>query len=47
MTEPVPPSDEQTGENTCPDCTGTGRVEGADCPRCGGTGTVVEVVGDA
>lgn len=47
MTEPVQPRDEQTGENTCPECAGTGRVDGADCRRCRGTGTVVEVVGDA
>ena len=38
---------DQEAENTCPDCVGSGRVEGADCPTCGGTGTVVEPVGDA
>lgn len=47
MTEPVQPSEGQTGENSCPDCAGTGRLDGGQCPRCGGSGTVVEVVGDA
>jgi DnaJ-class molecular chaperone len=37
----------QTGENTCPACAGTGRVDGQDCAACTGTGTVVEQVGDA
>jgi DnaJ-class molecular chaperone len=37
----------QTGENTCPDCAGTGRVDGGECGTCDGTGTVVEQVGDA
>ena len=36
----------QTGENTCPDCAGTGKLDGADCRTCGATGTVVETVGD-
>lgn len=37
----------QTGENTCPDCAGTGRLDGDECATCAGTGTVVEQVGDA
>lgn len=37
----------QIGENTCPACAGTGRVDGSDCATGGGTGTVVEQVGDA
>ena len=37
----------QAGENTCPDCAGTGRRDGAECTGCAGTGVVVEVVGDA
>ncbi len=43
----TPPDDPQVGENTCPDCAGTGRRDGADCATCEGTGTVVETVGDA
>ena len=37
----------QSGENTCPDCAGTGRRDGDVCPTCTSTGTVVETVGDA
>lgn len=39
--------DTQQGENTCPDCAGTGQHAGAECQTCAGTGTVVETVGDA
>jgi RecJ-like exonuclease len=34
-----------TGENVCPECHGTGRVNAAPCPTCGGTGTIIEGVG--
>lgn len=34
-----------TGENVCPDCRGSGRLEGAPCPTCDGTGVVTEGVG--
>ena len=49
MTPPAdqPPGDDQVGENTCPDCAGSGTRDGGDCPTCAGTGTVAEVVGDA
>jgi DnaJ-class molecular chaperone len=40
-------ADPQTGENTCPDCAGTGRRDGGECPTCGGAGVVVELAGDA
>ena len=43
----APSDDPQVGENTCPDCAGTGARDGRDCPTCAGTGTVDEVVGDA
>ncbi|WP_173655689.1 hypothetical protein [Sphingomonas turrisvirgatae] len=36
-----------TGENVCPRCRGTGRLDDADCPECGGTGKVVEGIGGA
>jgi hypothetical protein len=45
------PGDEATpgtagaGENICPACTGSGRVEGGPCPNCGGTGRIVEGIG--
>ena len=51
MTESTGADGEQTGENTCPACAGTGRVEGhpveQQCGACAGSGTVTEVVGDA
>ncbi len=31
--------DEAMAEGGCPDCGGTGQVDGADCPTCDGTGT--------
>jgi DnaJ-class molecular chaperone len=34
-----------TGENVCPRCRGTGKVEGAACPDCGGSGKVTEGIG--
>ncbi len=33
------------GENLCPDCNGSGRLEGRACPTCDGTGKVVEGIG--
>ena len=43
----APPGTPQTGETTCPECGGSGRVQDGDCPNCGGTGQVVQIVGDA
>ena len=34
-----------TGENTCPACSGKGRLNDAACPECGGTGVVNEGIG--
>ncbi|NNM72267.1 hypothetical protein [Enterovirga aerilata] len=34
-----------SGENTCPACGGSGRVENAPCQECGGTGVVTEGIG--
>ena len=34
-----------TGENLCPDCSGSGRKDGGQCPTCQGTGTVIEGIG--
>jgi RecJ-like exonuclease len=36
-----------TGENVCPDCAGSGKLESRACPTCGGTGKVVEGMGGA
>jgi hypothetical protein len=48
---PLNPGDEAqpgtpgTGENTCPACSGTGRVSNAPCQECGGTGVITEGIG--
>lgn len=34
-----------TGEDVCPRCKGSGRVEGRVCPECDGTGVVIEGIG--
>ncbi len=26
----------------CPECNGTGKVDGEDCPKCGGTGKIAD-----
>lgn len=36
-----------TGENLCPECSGSGRKDDRECPNCGGTGVVTEGVGGA
>jgi RecJ-like exonuclease len=36
------PGTEGAGENICPACKGSGRVQGGPCPNCGGTGRIVE-----
>ncbi|WP_151638436.1 hypothetical protein [Noviherbaspirillum aerium] len=42
------PGSEQTGENTCPVCNGSGRTaDKAMCSNCGGSGIVIVTVGDA
>ena len=43
----VPAGTAQSGENICPLCKGTGRVQDGPCPDCGGSGKVVVLVGDA
>jgi hypothetical protein len=51
--EPLNPGDEAapgtpgTGENLCPQCSGSGRAEGGECPTCDGTGKVIDGVGGA
>lgn len=36
-----------TGEDICPQCKGSGRIDGAACPNCGGRGTIVKGIGGA
>ncbi|MFV0625102.1 hypothetical protein ACBY01_13980 [Sphingomonas sp. ac-8] len=41
----VAPGTPGTGENLCPRCGGTGRIDGSECPECEGTGKVIEGIG--
>jgi hypothetical protein len=42
----APAGSEDTAENLCPTCGGSGRSDdGAECPVCAGTGRVIEGVG--
>ncbi|MHB8287336.1 MAG: hypothetical protein ACYDD1_22030 [Caulobacteraceae bacterium] len=41
----APAGTEGTGENVCPRCQGSGKVDGETCPVCDGDGKVIEGVG--
>jgi RecJ-like exonuclease len=41
------PGTSGTGENICPECKGTGRIDVTPCPNCGGLGKIIEGVGGA
>jgi DnaJ-class molecular chaperone len=43
----APPGTKGTGEDVCPTCHGSGRVESAKCETCGGTGKVTRAIGGA
>jgi hypothetical protein len=49
--EPLNPGDDAapgtpgTGENVCPTCGGSGRIDSAECNVCGGSGRVIEGIG--
>ena len=34
-----------TGEDVCPECSGSGEVGGKKCPECNGTGKVIRGIG--
>jgi RecJ-like exonuclease len=34
-----------TGEDVCPDCKGSGRLNNAPCKTCGGSGKVIQGIG--
>jgi DnaJ-class molecular chaperone len=36
-----------TGEDICPQCHGSGRMDSSSCPNCGGTGKIVKAIGGA
>jgi RecJ-like exonuclease len=41
----APAQEPSAGEDSCPDCGGSGEVQGAPCPTCEGTGRIVRAVG--
>ncbi len=42
------PGSFQTGEQTCPECHGSGKAaDHPSCANCDGTGMIVKIVGDA
>jgi hypothetical protein len=41
----APPGTPGTGEDICPRCSGSGRVQDGKCPDCAGTGRVIEGIG--
>ncbi len=41
----APPGAPGTGENVCPECNGSGRLDSRPCPNCDGTGKVIEGIG--
>jgi DnaJ-class molecular chaperone len=41
----APPDRNETGQNFCPDCHGSGEADGGECPTCRGTGRAEEAVG--
>ena len=43
----APPGTPGTGENVCPECDGSGQVDGKPCQKCQGRGTVIEGIGGA
>jgi RecJ-like exonuclease len=43
----APPGMPGTGEDTCPECHGSGTIRGAPCINCGGRGKVVRGIGGA
>ncbi len=36
-----------TGEDVCPECHGSGKVQGAACKTCGGSGKITRAIGGA
>ena len=51
-TGPMHPGDEApegtvgTGEDVCPTCHGTGKIDGKTCPDCDGDGYIIEGIGE-
>ena len=45
--EPDAPQIPGTGEAICPDCKGTGKINGRTCETCAGEGKIVQGIGGA
>lgn len=41
----APPGTPGSGEDVCPRCGGSGRLEGEPCPECAGSGRVIRGIG--
>ncbi len=41
----APPGEAAAGTGLCPECSGSGRVDGRECETCAGTGQVEQGVG--
>jgi len=51
--QPPAPGDEAaagtpgTGEDVCPQCHGSGKLDGRSCPNCNGSGRIIKAIGGA
>jgi hypothetical protein len=43
----VTPGTPGTGEDTCPQCRGSGKVDANSCPNCMGIGRIIKAIGGA
>jgi RecJ-like exonuclease len=41
----APEGTPDTGETLCPDCSGSGQIDGGTCQTCSGSGKVIEGIG--
>ena len=41
----APPNTVAAGADVCPECSGSGKVDGDECPACEGTGNVMRGIG--
>ena len=41
----APPDEPSAAENICPECSGSGSVDGEQCGNCEGTGRITEAIG--
>lgn len=43
----VPPGTPGSGDDVCPRCNGSAKVEGRECEYCAGTGAITRAIGGA